>query len=97
MFRINSRITLATGKIQVKSLFMKSFGGPLPDPQYKEPPLRTDGPVDFYSYPGRAKDYIIYKFQGEGTDEDYYGQPGNFVRLLIPKDRLSLIENIATR
>jgi len=25
-----------------------SFGGPQPDPSYKEPPFRVDGPVDYY-------------------------------------------------
>jgi len=61
-----------------------SFGGPQADPQYREPPLRTDGPVDYYQYPG------------EGSDDDYYAQPRDFVKLLIPSDRQGLIENIST-
>jgi len=64
--------------------FPSTFGGLQPDPSYLEPPFRTDGPLDFYDYPG------------EGTDKDYYEQPGEFFRVLSEDQRYNLCENIAS-
>jgi len=54
-----------------------------PDPQYREPPMRCTGPVDYYAYPGA------------GTDEDYYGQAIEFVKSLPPSEFANLGKNIA--
>lgn len=63
--------------------YPSNFGGPQPNQKYLDPPLRCDGPADFYDYPN------------EGTDEDYYRQPSDFVKLLSEKDRENLCLNIA--
>lgn len=60
------------------------FGGPKPDPNVVEPPLKTDGDLSFYDYPN------------EGTDEDYYGQVKDFWRILSEEQRDHLCHNIAT-
>lgn len=59
------------------------FGGPQPDPSYKEPPMRVDGPVDYYDYPN------------EGTDADYYGQCTEFYNALPVGERMNLAKNLA--
>jgi catalase len=64
--------------------FPSSFGGPNLDPSKAELPLRCDGPVNFYDYPL------------EGTDADYYDQPGEFYRLMISADKINTCYNIAT-
>jgi len=63
--------------------YPSSFGGPQPDPSYKEPPMRVDGPVDHYDYPG------------EGTDADYYEQPREFYNSLPDGEKLALAKNLA--
>jgi len=57
---------------------------PLPNPAYMEPPLRSDGPVDFYDAPG------------EGTDLDYYVQAREFLQVMEPKEYQNMCKNIAT-
>jgi catalase len=59
------------------------FGGPKPDESLKDPPMRCDGPVDFYD------------LEGEGTDLDYYGQAAEFYRGLQSREATHLVENIA--
>lgn len=60
-----------------------SFGGPVEDRAFREPPLRIDGNADRYvTYPC--------------DDEDYYGQPRIFwTKVLNDQERANLIENIA--
>lgn len=60
------------------------FGGPQPDPKYLEPPLKCDGPVDYYDYPG------------EGTDLDYYGQCTLLWQVMNPTQQQHLCNNIAS-
>ena len=57
-----------------------SFGGPVEDPQYVEPPLQIDG--DAFRYDHRA-----------GNDE--YTQAGNLFRLLPADEQQRLFRNIA--
>ena len=57
-----------------------SFGGPLADPSFKEPPLKISGDADWYD-------------QKRGVDEDYV-QPGNLYRLMPPDEQKRLIENL---
>ena len=57
-----------------------SFGGPVEDPIYKEPPLRIEGDADRYDH-------------REGNDD--YTQPGNLYRLMTPEARIRLHYNIA--
>ena len=57
-----------------------SFGGPVQQPEAKEPPLRISGDADHYDH--RA-----------GNDD--YTQPGNLFRLMSPAQRQLLVENIA--
>ncbi|MFC1725391.1 catalase [candidate division KSB1 bacterium] len=57
-----------------------SFGGPLEDPSYKEPPLKISGDANWYE-------------QKRGVDDDYV-QPGNLFRLMQPDEQKRLIENI---
>jgi catalase len=75
-------------QLEVKDKFPhyypNSFGGPLPDPSKVEPPLRCDGPIDYYNYPL------------DGTDADYYQQPAEFYRLMIDVDKNNTCYNIAT-
>jgi len=58
-------------------------GGLKPDPSTKEPPMRTDGPADFYNYPG------------EGSDDDYYGQVAVFWKQLPQDQKENMCKNIA--
>jgi catalase len=57
-----------------------SFGGPLADPAYHEPPLKISGDADRYE-------------QKRGVDDDYV-QPGNLFRLMPPDEQQRLIANI---
>jgi len=57
-----------------------SFGGPLADPAYKEPPLKISGDADRYE-------------QKRGVDDDYI-QPGNLFRIMPPDEQKRLIANI---
>jgi catalase len=57
-----------------------SFGGPMEDPAFKEPPLKINGNADHYD-------------QKRGVDDDYI-QPGNLFRLMPPDEQERLIENI---
>jgi catalase len=56
-----------------------SFGGPVEDPSFKEPPLRISGDADRY-------DHRI------GNDD--YTQAGNLFRLMKPDEKKRLIENL---
>ena len=58
-----------------------SFGGPLADPAYKEPPLKISGNADRYE-------------QKRGVDDDYI-QPGNLFRLMPADEQQRLIANIS--
>ena len=58
-----------------------SFGGPMADPSYNEPPLKISGDADRYE-------------QKRGVDDDYI-QPGNLYRLMSPKQQKELVGNIA--
>ena len=57
-----------------------SFGGPVADPAYNEPPLKISGDADRYE-------------QKRGVDDDYI-QPGNLYRLMPADEQQRLIENI---
>jgi catalase len=57
-----------------------SYGGPVEDPRFKEPPLAIDGAADRYDH--RA-----------GNDD--YTQAGNLFRLLPKDERERLMDNIA--
>ncbi|MDP2209037.1 MAG: catalase [Bacteroidota bacterium] len=57
-----------------------SFGGPVADPAFKEPPLKISGDADRYE-------------QKRGVDDDYV-QPGNLFRLMQADEQKRLIENI---
>jgi catalase len=48
--------------------YPNSFGGPLPDKKYMEPPMKCDGAVGFYDYT-----YL-------NEEADYYEQPRMFWR-----------------
>ena len=58
-----------------------SFGGPVADPAYAEPPLKISGDADRYE-------------QKRGVDDDYI-QPGNLFRLMPPDEQQRLMANIA--
>ena len=57
-----------------------SFGGPVADPTYREPPLKISGDADWYD-------------QKRGVDDDYV-QPGNLYRLMPSDEQQRLIGNI---
>ena len=57
-----------------------SFGGPVADPTYREPPLKISGDADWYD-------------QKRGVDDDYV-QPGNLYRVMPSDEQQRLIENI---
>ena len=57
-----------------------SFGGPVADPAYSEPPLKIAGDAARYE-------------QKRGVDDDYV-QPGDLYRLMPPDEQKRLIENI---
>jgi catalase len=60
------------------------YGGFKSDEEAVEPPLRVDGPVDFYPAPK------------EGTDEDYYGQVIEFWNSLNSYQRERMCLNFAS-
>jgi len=70
-------------KTKFPHYYPSNFGGSKPDPSYREPPMKCDGPADYYDYPG------------EGTDEDYYGQVTEFYTKLPPAEALSLAKNLS--
>jgi catalase len=57
-----------------------SFGGPLADPAFREPPLKISGDADRYE-------------QKRGVDDDYI-QPGNLFRLMTSSQQEELMDNI---
>jgi catalase len=57
-----------------------SFGGPVEDKRFKEPPLKISGDADRYDH--RA-----------GNDD--FTQPGNLFRLMSPTQQAQLLDNIA--
>ncbi|MBN1877218.1 MAG: catalase [Anaerolineae bacterium] len=57
-----------------------SFGGPVENPAFAEPPLKISGDADRYE-------------QKRGVDDDYI-QPGNLYRLMSPDEQARLIKNI---
>jgi catalase len=57
-----------------------SFGGPVEDPRFKEPPLKISGDADRYNH-------------REGNDD--YTQPGNLFRLMSRAQQEVLMDNIA--
>jgi catalase len=57
-----------------------SFGGPVQDAQFAEPPLKISGDADRYNH--RA-----------GNDD--YTQPGDLFRLMTPNQQHQLFNNIA--
>jgi len=59
------------------------FGGPQANPAYLEPPMRCDGPADYYDMPG------------EGTDADYYAQAREFLRVMEKTEYDSMCFNLA--
>ncbi len=59
-----------------------SFGGPVADPAYHEPPLKISGDADRYE-------------QKRGVDDDYI-QPGNLYRLMPSDAQDRLVANIAS-
>jgi len=86
--RVNSNyFTGGSGNMQQHAKFPhyypSSFGGPQPDPSYKEPPMRVDGPADHYEYPGA------------GTDADYYEQVTDFYNSLPGFEQQNLAKNLA--
>jgi len=59
------------------------FGGLQPDPKYRDPGVKCDGPADYYP------------LEYEGTDFDYYDQPRDFWNTLADVDKQHLCQNIA--
>ncbi len=57
-----------------------SFGGPVEDPAFKEPPLAISGAADRYDH---------------RLGNDDYGQPGDLFRLMSPDQQRQLFDNIA--
>jgi catalase len=57
-----------------------SFGGPIEDPRFREPPLKISGDADRYNH-------------REGNDD--YTQPGNLFRLMSRAQQEVLMDNIA--
>jgi catalase len=57
-----------------------SFGGPVEDPRFKEPPLKISGNADRYNH-------------CDGNDD--YTQPGNLFRLMTKEQREALFTNTA--
>jgi len=56
-----------------------SFGGPVEDPRFKEPPLALHGPVDHYDH---------------SLGNDDYRQPGDLFRLMSPAQQEVLMDNL---
>lgn len=84
---VNSMHVCGAMNVEVKSHFPdyshSEFGGPVANISVKEPPMRVDGPCDYYSFPQ------------EGSDEDYYQQPRDFYRILSQEQRQHLCFNLA--
>ena len=59
-----------------------SFGGPVADPAFREPPLKISGDADRYE-------------QKRGVDDDYI-QPGNLYRLMPADEQEMLINNLVS-
>ena len=59
-----------------------TFGGPVADPVYADPPLKISGDADRYE-------------QKRGVDDDYI-QPGNLFRLMPPDEQERLMTNIVS-
>ena len=59
-----------------------SFGGPVADPAFKEPPLKISGDADWYD-------------QERGVDDDYV-QPGELYRLMPEDEKGRLVENLCS-
>ena len=57
-----------------------SFGGPVEDPRFKEPPLKISGDADRYDH-------------REGNDD--YTQPSNLFRLMTAEQKEALFANTA--
>ena len=57
-----------------------SFGGPVEDPAFKEPPLPVSGAADRYNH---------------RIGNDDYGQPGALFRLMSAEQKRQLFDNIA--
>jgi catalase len=57
-----------------------SFGGPVEDPRFKEPPLKISGDADRYNY-------------RDGNDD--YTRPGNLFRLMTDEQKKALFANTA--
>ncbi len=57
-----------------------SFGGPIEDRSYLEPPLALEGAADTYDH--RA-------------DKDYYTQPGDLYRLVPEEEKVRIASNVA--
>jgi catalase len=57
-----------------------SFGGPVEDPRFKEPPLRISGHADRYDQRPGADDFV---------------QPGNLFRLMTKEQKEALFANTA--
>lgn len=55
-----------------------------PDQKYLEPPLTCDGNAAFYDYPI------------EGTDDDYYAQTRDLLKVMSEKEKRNLFENVST-
>jgi catalase len=58
-----------------------SFGGPVQDARFAEPPLKVSGDADRYDH---------------RDENDYYTQPGDLFRLMRPDQQAQLFSNIAT-
>jgi catalase len=58
-----------------------SFGGPVQDPRFAEPPLKISGEADRYNH-------------RDGNDD--YTQPGDLFRLMTPGQQQQLFKNVAT-
>jgi catalase len=56
-----------------------SFGGPVEDARFKEPPLPISGDADRYNH-------------REGNDD--YKQPGDLFRLMTPDQKQQLVKNL---
>jgi catalase len=59
-----------------------SFGGPVADPAFKEPPLKINGNADWYE-------------QKRGVDDDYI-QPGDLYRLMPEDEKKRLVKNLCS-
>jgi len=83
----NNYYTGGSHQLKIKNNFPNYFpsyyGGPQPIQSLAEPPLRCDGPADYYDYPG------------EGTDTDFFDQPNAFFKILDETQRRNLCANIA--